>query len=132
MSSITCWCCANIDREEVQHFHNFVVDHAPHITVKDMVTQFLDIYPDLDTRESITNHLENHFIHPSLQVADTIRSLIQLGHQIKKTTTAIDETDGSLVVDTRGVQTYLKVVNELIGVYKNTDPKKMLFGTCTQ
>ena len=127
-----CWCCSNIDKDEVQQFHNFVVEHAPFITVDDMVTQFLTIYPDLDTRESITNHLDSHFIHPSLHVANSIRSLIQINNQIKKTISTTDETDGSQLVDTRSIRMFLKVTNELIGIYKNAETKKMLFGTCTQ
>lgn len=125
-----CWCCQNIDRDDVKQFHQFVVMNIHQLSMGDMVHQFTEEVADADTQEGIMNHMQRHFLHPSVQVTHIMRNLIGLSEDLRKVIVGFDEEDGdenSPMIDIRSLQMYLKVVNELMQIYKSVDTKKMLF-----
>lgn len=126
-SSSICWCCMNMEREEVVQFHEFVKKNAHIMTLNDMVIQFVEAYPGSDSMDKILLHFQRHVLYPSIHISSIMRNLIVLSENINQVMISHDETDGTPLIDTRSVQMYLKVVNELIQVYKNADMKKMLF-----
>lgn len=122
-----CWCCNNASTVCVQKFHSFVVEKAHLVTVTEMATQFLVVYPNVDTVENLVEHVNTHFLHPSVFVSRTLRNLIKMSDQIQQITTSVNEEDGSPLVDSRSVNLYLKIVNDIMGIYRNTEMKKMLY-----
>lgn len=97
------------------------------MTTSQMVANFLHTFPGVDTQENIEKHIQFHFLHPSVHVASTLRNLLHLSEELNKVTVSVDAEDGSPLIDSRSVQLYLKVVNEIMLIYKSTDPKKMLY-----
>lgn len=126
-----CWCCNNIMSDEVRQFHEFVVEHAHKITIDEMVNQFSKEYPHRDTPDKIKEHLECHFLHPSVHVAKTLRNLLRLSEDIKQIMVSREGDDNSPMIDTRTVQMYLKVVSEISQIYRSSDLKKMLYADST-
>jgi hypothetical protein len=85
-------------------------------------------YPETDsTQEEVMAHIQFHFLHPAVHVSGTLRNLLHLSNELNKVTVNTDTDDGSPLIDTRSVQLYLKVVNEIMQIYKNTDVKKLLY-----
>jgi hypothetical protein len=74
----------------------------------------------------VTAHINDHTLTPSVRIACILRSLLHLSDRLGSILTNVDENE-NLVVDARNVSVYLKVVNEIMQVYKNTDTKKMLY-----
>lgn len=124
---MSCWCCRHIDRADVKSFHDFVIANAHQLNISDMVRQFTDDVADAPGEEEIILHLQRHCLHPSVQVAHIVRNLVGLSEDLRKVVVGVDEDDESPLIDIRSLQMYLKVVNELMQIYKSADTKKMLF-----
>lgn len=84
--------------------------------------------PPVPTVEEINTHLRLHVLHPRLRTAHVLRSLVDLSENLREVVVSRAEDDSPLI-DVRTAAVYLKVVSELMQVYRTADPAKMLFNT---
>jgi len=82
----------------------------------------------LPSVEEINTHLRLHVLHPRLRTAHVLRSLVDLSENLREVVVSRAEDDSPLI-DVRTAGVYLKVVSELMQVYRTADPSKMLFNT---
>jgi hypothetical protein len=59
-------------------------------------------------------------------MSNMIRSLAAVGETVRLTITKLDADTGELILDTKQVELYLKVMSQIQSAYR-TDGKKMLF-----
>jgi hypothetical protein len=76
--------------------------------------------------EDILNHISKHVLHPSIRVAQILRNLLELAESLQELVLTRAE-DGSPLIDVRTVTVYLKVVAEIMQIYRSADMSKMLF-----
>jgi hypothetical protein len=124
-----CWLCAQSHTLEAKNFHSFVFDHAHRMSITEMAEQFIILYPDKSSKQEVIKHIEEHCLHPSVQISRILRQLLTLSQDLYNITTNRETEDGSPLIDIRSAQSYVKVVNEIIQLYKTTDIKTMLYSS---
>ncbi len=134
---IRCWMCENCTSEDVKNFHSFLVERShsvepramavhlhEHLTAQQALASVLeDAPPGLD---EILTHIRKHVLHPSVRVAQILRNLLELADTLQELVVSRAD-DGTPLIDVRTVTVYLKVVSEIMQIYKTADMSKMLF-----
>lgn len=83
---------------------------------------------DVPSADEIYAHLSLHVLHPTVRIAHALRGLVELSETLKDLTVTRGEESENPLVDVRTVTMYLKVISEIMQVYRSADPSKMLFG----
>ena len=134
---VRCWICENCTSEDVKNFHSFLVERShsvepramavhlhEHLTSQQALASVLeDAPPGLD---EILTHIRKHVLHPSVRVAQILRNLLELADTLQELVVGRAD-DGTPLIDVRTVTVYLKVVSEIMQIYKTADMTKMLF-----
>jgi hypothetical protein len=130
-----CWLCRNSTHAESQKMHSFMLQNISNIGVDamtDMIHQHLqEIAPDAQgiCKEDIKEHIQKgHLLSPSLQISHILRSLLDLRDTLHSMLISEDE-NGVKTVDARNMSVYLKVIAEIMQVYRTGDMSKMLFAS---
>lgn len=152
-----CWMCDHVASDEVRDFHTFAVREAHVVDTLSMARYMHDQLrsnaadevaadeaaagesdcevlnpeappPAVPSVEEINTHLRLHVLHPRLRTAHVLRSLVDLSENLREVVVSRAEDDSPLI-DVRTAAVYLKVVSELMQVYRTADPSKMLFST---
>lgn len=63
---------------------------------------------------------------PTVRMASMVRSLLSLAETLRSTLQQEDEQTGNILVDKNSTELYLKVLSQVVAVYK-TDGTKLLF-----
>ena len=128
-----CWLCLNSTHEEAVKMHAFMMKNITSISsdcMADMISQHLQcVDPNAagTCKPCIQRHIQGgHLLSPSLQMAHTLRTLFELRDTIHGMIMTEDE-NGTRTVDARNMNNYLKVVSEIVQVYKSGDVNKMMF-----
>jgi hypothetical protein len=104
-------------REMAAHIHEHILSRRETASVLD---------DQMPTLEEIVVHIRKHVLHPSLRVAQILRNLLDLAETLQEMVVSRGD-DGLPLIDVRTVTVYLKVVSEIMQIYKTADISKMLF-----
>ena len=128
-----CWMCENCTTEDVKNFHSFIVEKAHSVDAKEMARHMHEHLVSqqedpsgLPSTEEVLEHLQKHVLHPTVRVAQILRNLLGLAEMLQELVVGRGE-DGAPLIDVRTVTVYLKVVAEIMQIYKTADVTKMLF-----
>ena len=137
MASV-CWLCRNCTTDDVKTFHSFMVEKAHSVDAREMAAHMREhleeaqkangdmVDEELPSAEDIETHIKRHVLHPSVRVAQILRNLLELADTLQELVSGRGE-DGLPLVDVRTVTVYLKVISEIMQIYKTADLSKMLF-----
>jgi hypothetical protein len=128
-----CWMCENCTVDDVKHFHNFIVEKAHSVDAREMARHMHEHLTEsrrgevtAPTTDEILAHIQRHVLHPAVRVAQILRNLLELAEMLQEMVVGRGE-DGTPLIDVRTVTVYLKVVAEIMQIYKTADVSKMLF-----
>ena len=129
-----CWLCLNSSNEQAQKLHQFMIANITTIDV-DAMTEMIyshlcELAPNAEGAEKsdIKGHIQGgHLLCPSLQIAHILRSLLDLRDTIQDSIVIDDH--GTKTVDCRNMNVYLKVIAEIMQVYRSGEMSKMLFAS---
>ena len=129
-----CWMCENYTAEDVKHFHSFIVEKAHSVDAKEMARHMHEhlvaergaTEEQLPNADEVLTHIQKHVLHPTVRVAQILRNLLGLAEMLQELVVGRGE-DGAPLIDVRTVTVYLKVVAEIMQIYKTADVTKMLF-----
>ena len=130
-----CWLCLNSTDPTSQRLHSFMLQNISNIGV-DAMTDMMHLHlqkiaPDAQgtTKPEIKEHIQKgHLLSPSLQISHILRSLLDLRDTLHTMLINEDE-NGVKTVDARNMSVYLKVIAEIMQVYRTGDISKMLFAS---
>jgi hypothetical protein len=130
-----CWLCKHANNKEAITMKEFIVHSAQNVPVQAMATSIsnhlretLPMEENLPGCAEIATHIERHMLQPQVRVPCMLRNVIEVSESLREVVATRGEDDTPLV-DVRAAALYLKSVSELMQLYKNTDPAKMLFGS---
>lgn len=137
MTSSTCWLCRNCTTDDVKTFHTFMIEKAHCVDAAEMAMHMREHLEaqkvsgsmedeDLPSAEDIQVHIRRHLLHPAVRVAQILRNLLDLADTLQELVSGRGE-DGQPLVDVRTVTVYLKVISEIMQIYRTADLSKMLF-----
>jgi hypothetical protein len=129
--------CENCTADDVKHFHSFMVEKAHSVDAREMATHMHEHLASqqeeqgtggvpLPSADEVLLHIQKHVLHPAVRVAQILRSLLDLAEMLQGMAVGQGE-DGTPLIDVRTVTVYLKVVAEIMQIYKTADVTKMLF-----
>ncbi len=126
-----CWLCENSASQDARSFYAFAVQNAHCVDTVSMARHLHEHLlesqgVDCPPVEEIVTHLQRHMLHPTVRIAHILRSLLDLSETLREVVVSRAEDDTPLI-DVRTVTVYLKVVSEIMQVYKNADTARMLF-----
>ena len=132
-----CWLCRNCTTDDVKSFHSFMIEKAHSVDAHEMAAHMREHLDSQSLRgaldddevpsvEDIQLHIKRHVLHPAVRVAQILRNLLELADTLQELVSGRGE-DGLPLVDVRTVTVYLKVISEIMQIYKTADLSKMLF-----
>jgi hypothetical protein len=77
--------------------------------------------------DEVREHIMMHTLCPSVRVACIMRSLLKLTDKLEGITTSVDPETGQTVVEAKNVTIYLKVISEVMQMYRTGEVSKLLF-----
>jgi hypothetical protein len=82
--------------------------------------------------DEVREHILVHTLCPSVRVACIMRSMLKLVDKLEGVTHTVDPETGLTVVDTKNVTVYLKVVSELLQMYRTGEVNRLMFAPETK
>ena len=130
---MVCWLCQNIEGELGAPITRFMNENAHCISADSMCVMVAESIAKLDEStvgasvEHVREHLNSHILSPGYCVPRLLRQLLDLGDKLHAVSVVTNEE--GVTIENRSVQNYLKVVSEVMSIYKSGDPAKLAFGT---
>jgi hypothetical protein len=128
-----CWLCEYSDDPIARSLTRFVNDQAvtmgPDLMAERVHEMLVEKCPMCEGigLEEVKEHIMVHTLSPSVRVACIMRSLLKLTNKLEGITTTFDPTTGRTEVDAKNVSIYLKVVSEVMQMYRTGEVSKLLF-----
>lgn len=114
--------------------HSFMLGNACTVSAECMAEMISQHLARVDpeglgiSKAAVQRHIQGgHLLSPSLQMANTLRSLFKLRDAIYGMIITEDE-NGGLTVDTKNMANYLKVIAEIRQVYTTRDADRLMYG----
>lgn len=138
-----CFLCAYCTTDEVKCISSFISDNIANMDVGFMAEQIREFIfekrPELQTQSreyglevgNIRKHIRLHMLAPTVRIADMMRHLLGLCDTLKNNLYREDPDTGDVCADRGNIDTYLKVVTQVLNMYKMAEPSKMLFAQQT-
>lgn len=128
-----CWLCEYSDDPIARSLTQFMTDQAvtmgPELMADRVHEALVENCPMADGigLDEVREHIGSHMLHPGVRVACIMRSLLKLSKKLEGITTAVDPESGQTVVDGKTVTVYLKVVSEVMQMYRTGEVSRLLF-----
>jgi hypothetical protein len=129
-----CWMCTYSTENLTKMLNAFVTENIPNIAMRHITEQIrafvLLSFPEATGAETddIRRHIEEHMVAPEVKMACSIRSLSAIADVVRAGITRVDEESGDMIIDSKQVELYLKVMNQINSSYR-VDTKKMMFSS---
>ena len=106
----------NMSSMSKEHMAQYVSEKLQSLTDQAEGTDFV----------SVQDHINTHTLNPTFRVSGVLRSLLGVMDKLESTLMTTNEDD-VVVVDAKNVAVYLKVVSEVMQVYKTGECGKLMF-----
>ena len=120
------------DDEACQRVQRLIIEKAPCMGTDELAHTVEQILAATHEQQegtdaaTVREHITQHMLHPSVRVAGILRSLLDLLNRLQGILMDSDD-DGNAVIDAKNVAVYLKVVAEVMQVYKTGDASRLMF-----
>lgn len=128
-----CWLCTNSTNETSRKMNQFIMQNIATIGVdamSGMINKHLEeMHPGVSgiSKTDIKDHIQKgHSLSPLLQISHILRSLLEIRDTLQGML-IIENEDGVKTVDARCMSIYLKVITEIMQIYRTGDFNKLLF-----
>jgi hypothetical protein len=128
-----CWLCEFSDDPIARSITRFISDQAvtmgPELMAERVHEMLVEKCPMCDGigLDEVREHITVHTLCPAVRVACIMRSLLRLTDKLEGITTTFDPSTGRTEVDAKNVSVYLKVVSEVMQMYRTGEVSKLLF-----
>jgi hypothetical protein len=128
-----CWLCEYSDDPVARSLTKYISEQAvtmgPELMAERVHEALVEKVPMSDGigLDEVREHIMVHTLCPNVRVACIMRSLLRLTDKLEHITTSVDPDSGQTVVEARNVTVYLKVVSEVMQMYRTGEVSKLLF-----
>jgi hypothetical protein len=127
-----CWLCEYNKETEAKNLTKFLSDNVANMGTDQIAQCIHERLEEIDPNgeghsfEQVKEHILLHVVIPNVKIAGIIRSLTGLMDRLETMlmNTAEDDT---VVIDAKNVGIYLKVVNEVMQIYKTGNSNRLMF-----
>jgi hypothetical protein len=127
-----CWLCQFNHTSDAKTLTSFIADNVGCASTASVALQVAEDlqerFPDTPgtSFEACLKHIENHTLHPTCRISTMLRSLLKLSDDLQQNLRKFDE-DGNAIMDSKLVETYLKVQSQIMQIYRTNETNKLLF-----
>jgi hypothetical protein len=131
--SSRCWLCEYSDDAIARSVTQFMVEQAvtmgPEMMAERVHETLVESCPMADGigLDEVREHINSHMLHPGVRVACLMRSLLKLVTKLETTTMSCDPETNQTVVEGKSLSAYLKVISEVMSMYRTGEVNKLLF-----
>ena len=128
-----CWLCEYSDDPISRSLSKFISEQAvvmgPELMAERVHEVLVDKCPMSEGigLDEVREHIMTHTLCPSVRVACIMRSLLKLTDKLEGIVTSVDPETGQTVVEAKNVAVYLKVISEVMQMYRTGEVSKLLF-----
>jgi hypothetical protein len=128
-----CWLCEYSDDPVARGLTKFISEQAvtmgPELMAERVHEALIDKCPMAEGigLDEVREHIMVHTLCPNVRVACIMRSLLRLTDKLESITTSVDNETGQTVVEAKNVSVYLKVISEVMQMYRTGEVSKLLF-----
>ena len=128
-----CWLCEYSDDPIARSLTKFINEQAvvmgPELMAERVHEVLVEKCPMSDGigLDEVREHIMMHTLCPAVRVACIMRSLLKLTDKLEGIITTIDPDTGQTVVEAKNVTIYLKVISEVMQMYRTGEVSKLLF-----
>jgi hypothetical protein len=128
-----CWLCEYSDDPIARSLTRFMTEQAvnmgPELMAERVHETLVDKCPMSDGigLQEVREHIMVHTLYPSVRVACIMRSLLKLVDKLEGITTFVDPETGQTVVEGRNMTMYLKVISEVMQMYRTGEVSRLMF-----
>jgi len=128
-----CWLCEYSDDPVARSLTQFMAEQAvtmgPELMADRVHEALIESCPMAEGigLDEVREHISSHMLHPGVRVACIMRSLLKLSDKLEGITTSYDPETGQTVVEGKNVAVYLKVVSEVMQMYRTGEVSRLLF-----
>lgn len=128
-----CWLCEYSDdgiaRSLTQFMNDQAVTMGPDLMAERVHESLVESCPMAEGigLDEVREHISSHMLQPGVRVACLMRSLLKLVTKLETTTTTYDPETKETVVDGKSLSAYLKVISEVMSMYRTGEVNKLLF-----
>ena len=128
-----CWLCEFAGDPDERILSKYVQDNVALVGTDQMASA---LYTELQRiapgsagtcTSEIRAHITTHMLNPTVRVASILRTLLDLVDKLSGIVTSTTE-DGVVVLDSKNINVYLNVVNEVMKLYKTGEASRLMFG----
>lgn len=130
-----CWLCEYSDDPIARSLNQYMVQQAvvmgPELMANRVHELLVESCPMAEGigLEEVREHISSHMLQPGVRVACLMRSLLKLVTKLENTTMTHDPDTNETVVDAKALSAYLKVVSEVMTMYRTGEVSKLLFSS---
>ena len=127
-----CWLCDYNREPEARKVNKYLSENAGTMGVPQMAAAVHDVLTSVMPEcqgidlNIVTEHITSHTLMPAVRVAGILRSLLDLNDKLATILSTEDE-DGNVVIDSKNVNSYIKVTDQIMQMYKSGDVNRLLF-----
>ena len=128
-----CWLCEFSDDPVARSLTQFMTDQAvsmgPELMADRVHEALVENVPMAEGigLDEVREHINSHMLHPGVRVACLMRSLLKLSDKLEGISTAFDPETGQTVVNAKSVTVYLKVISEIMQMYRTGEVSRLMF-----
>jgi hypothetical protein len=128
-----CWLCEYSDDPVARSLTQFMAEQAvtmgPELMADRVHEALVESCPMAEGigLDEVREHIGSHMLHPGVRVACIMRSLLKLSDKLEGITTSYDPETGQTVVEGKNVAVYLKVISEVMKMYRTGEVSRLLF-----
>jgi len=133
-----CWLCEFHDDQLARSLSRFIQDQSvvmgPELMAERIHEKLIEKCPMAEGigLDEVREHIMVHTLHPGVRVACIMRSLLKLTDKLEGITMVLDDDTGKMVVDAKNVSVYLKVISEVMQMYKSGEVNRLMFALDSQ
>ena len=133
VSSSRCWLCEYNQEEAAIKLSRFIAENAAYMGFEQISNIVYEKLNELDpdggghTLPDVQDHIKNHVLTPSVKISGVLRSLVALLAKLESGLMTNGEDD-MLILDSKNISIYLKVVDQILQIYKTGECERLMFG----
>lgn len=127
-----CWLCEFNQEAEAIRMSQFMSDNAAYMGIAQMARAIHNRLQELDpdgaghSIPDIEEHIKSHVLIPNVKVSVILRSLILLLDKLEGGLLTTGDDDIT-IIDAKNVGIYLKLVSEIMQIYKTGECNRLMF-----
>jgi len=134
MAAPRCWLCEYSDDPVAKSLRRYLSEQAgnmgPELMAERVHEALVEKCPMAEGigLDEVREHIMTHTLCPNVRKSCIMRTLLKLANQLESGFTSEDPATGQVVVKGTNVSMYLKVVSEVMQMYRTGEVTKLAFG----